>query len=71
LKGLYEFDSSTKISSTDLAESVQEEHKIYDTPYEDEVDHGSYYVEPPDKVEKIYESLSCHENYNLLRENVR
>jgi len=71
LKGLYEFDTSTSISPTVLAESFREEQKIYETPYEDEVDYGPIYTEPPNKVEKIYESINGQIIHKLHRENIR
>ena len=71
MKGIYEFDTSANISPTELAESFEEEQKIYETPYEDEADYGPIYMEPPNKVEKIYESINGQKIHKLHRENVR
>jgi len=70
IKEIYEFDTST-ISSAEQAESFKEEQKIYDTPYEDEVDYGPIYTEPPNKVEKIYESIDSQIINELDRGNIR
>ena len=70
LEGIYEFDTST-ISPAELAESFKEEQKIYDTPYEDEADYGPIYTEPPNKVEKIYESIDSQIISKLDRGNIR
>jgi len=71
LKGIYEFDTSTNITPAEQAESFKEEKRIYETPYEDENDYGPIYMVPPNRVEKIYESINGQKIHKLHRENVR
>jgi len=71
MAGFYEFDSVTNVS---MAESFNEEQNVYDTPYDEligNVNCEPLYVEPPDDVGKIYESIDGQRNYKLHREDVR
>ena len=37
-----------------LANSIEEEEEIYNTPYEEEGNYGPVYCEPPNDKQKIY-----------------
>ena len=74
MEGFYEFDSLTNISPTGFAESFNEEQNVYDAPYDvpnGKVNYGPFYIEPPDEVEKIFESIDGKKIYKLHREDVR
>ena len=45
------------ISPYDLAESLEAEQQIYETPYEDEENYGPIYSAPSSDEQKIYEEF--------------
>lgn len=50
-EGLYEMPTP---SPYEMAQSMEAEQQIYETPYEDEEDYGPIYCVPPSDEEKIY-----------------
>jgi len=50
-EGFYEMPAP---SPYEIAESMEAEQQIYETPCEDEEDYGPLYCEPPSDEEKIY-----------------
>ena len=71
MEGFYEFDTSTNISPTEFAKSFKEEQIIYATAYNEQINYGPVYSEPPEKVEKIYESIDGQKIHKLYREDIR
>jgi len=69
MEGFYEFDSLTNVSPSKLAESFNEEQNVHETSYDGPI--KPFYMEPPDKVEKIFESIDGRRIYKLHREDVR
>ena len=49
----------------------QMEHKIYETPCEDDGNYGPIYTEPPTEVEKIYETFEGKRFRKLYHQNIR
>ena len=49
---------------------VEDEQKIYDTPYEDD-DCGPIYTKPPKVVEKIYETFEGRRFRKLYHQSIR
>ena len=54
LSSLYEL---TDLSSYELTDLMEEEQKIYETPYENEEDYGPIYSAPSSDEQKIYEGF--------------
>ena len=49
---------------------LEEEQKIYDTPCEDD-NYGPIYIQPPTKVEKVYEIFEGKRFSKLHRQNIK
>jgi len=63
--------TSTNLSPSEFVKSFKEEQSIYETPYNEQIDHESVYNEPPDEVKKIYESIDGQYIHKLNRDNIR
>ena len=50
---------------------MEDEHKIYKTPCEDDGNYGPIYTEPPSEVEKIYETFEGKRFRKLYHQNIR
>lgn len=50
---------------------LEDEQKIYETPYEDDGDYGPIYTAPPMAVEKIYETFEGKRFHKLHHQNIK
>ena len=53
------------------AVQMEDEEKIYETPCEDDGDYGPIYTEPPNAMEKIYETFEGKRFCKLFHRNIR
>jgi len=67
----YEFDTSNNLSPTEFEKSFKEEQIIYATVYNEEINCGPIYSEPPEEVEEIYESIEGQKIHKLNRVDIR
>ena len=71
IAGIYEYDANLHGSHYEVAVSMEEEQKIYDTPCDDEEDYGPIYCEPPTEEEKLYATFAGRKLQKLYHEDVR
>ena len=70
----YELPSSYElpsISPNEMAESMEAEQQIYETPYEDEENYGPIYSEPSSDEQKIYEEFEGKRFRKLHRGEIK
>ena len=66
----YKQDTSLHVSPYELAVSLEEEQKIYDTPCDDD-DCGPIYCEPPTEEEKLYAVFEGKKLQKLCHKDIR
>ena len=71
IAGIYEFDTTLHTSHYEVAVSMEEEQKIYDTPCDDDEDYGPIYCEPPTEEEKLYAVFEGKKLQNLCHKDIR
>jgi len=59
------------ISPYAIANSLEDEQQIYDTPFEDEDSYGPIYYEPPSNLQKIYEEFEGKKFRKLYHHEIR
>lgn len=70
IEGIYEYDTALGNQMYETAILMEEEKKIYDTPYEDE-DCGPIYCEPPTKEEELYGTFDGKRFHKLCHQDIR
>ncbi|XP_065899833.1 uncharacterized protein [Dysidea avara] len=70
IEGIYEYDTGLDNQMYETAALMEEEQKIYDTPYEDE-DCGPIYCEPPTEEEELYGAFDGKIFYKLCHQDIR
>ena len=58
-------------SPYEVAVSMEEEQKIYDTPCDDDEDCGPIYCEPPSKEEDLYAVFEGKRLHKLCHKDIR
>ena len=71
MAGIYEYDTTLNASPYEAAVSMEEEQKIYDTPYDDDENCGPAYREPPAEEEKLYASFEGKKLQKLYHKDIR
>ena len=71
IAGIYEYDTGLHGSHYEVAASMEEEQKIYDTPCDDDDDYGPIYSEPPAEEEKLYEVFEGSKLQKLNHKDIR
>ena len=69
--GIYEYDTTLHASHYEVAVSMEEEQKIYDTPCEDDENYGPIYCEPPNEEEKLYAVFEGKKLQKLYHKDIR
>ena len=67
----YKHDASLTGSTNEVAVSMEEEQKIYDTPSDNEEDYGPIYCEPPTEEEKLYAVFEGKKLQKLCHKDIR
>ena len=71
MTGIYEYDANLHGSHYEVAVSMEEEQKIYDTPCDDDEDYGPIYCEPPTEEEKLYAVFEGRKLQKLYHKDIR
>ena len=71
IAGIYEYDTDLHGSHYEVAASMEEEQKIYDTSCDDDDDYGPIYSEPPAEEEKLYEVFEGRKLQKLHHKDIR
>ena len=71
MAGIYEYDTTLFASHYEVAVSMEEEQKIYDTPYDDDEEYGPIYCEPPTEEEKLYAVFEGKMLQKLCHKDIR
>ena len=71
MTGIYEYDANLHASDYEVAVSIEEEQKIYDTPCDDDEDYGPIYCEPPTEEEKLYAVFEGRKLQKLHHKDIR
>ena len=61
----------SEISPYAIANSLEAEQEIYETPFEDEDSYGPIYYEPPSNLQKIYEEFEGKRFRKLYHHQIR
>jgi len=61
----------SEISPCAIANSLETEKEIYETPFEDEESNGPIYYEPPSNLQKIYEEFEGKRFRKLYHRQIR
>jgi len=61
----------SEISPYAIANSLETEQQIYETPFEDEDNYGPIYYEPPSNLQKIYEEFEGKRFRKLYHRQIR
>ena len=67
----YTHDTSLSASPYEVAVSMEEEQKIYDTPCDDDEDCGPIYCEPPTEEEDLYAVFEGKRVQKLCHKDIR
>ena len=67
----YKQDTSLHVSPYELAVSMEEEQKIYETPCDDDDDCGPIYCEPPTEEEDLYAVFEGKKLQKLCHKDIR
>ena len=67
----YEHDISLPGSTNEVAVSMEEEQKIYETASDNEEDYGPIYCEPPTEEEKLYAVFEGKKLQKLCHKDIR
>ena len=73
IAGIYEYDTTLHhdASHYEVAVSMEEEQKIYDTPCDDDEGYGPIYCEPPTEEEKLYAVFEGKKLQKLCHKDIR
>lgn len=71
VEGIYEYDTELNTSPYEVAVSVEEEQKIYETPCDDDEDVGPIYCEPPSEEEELYAIFEGKQFQKLYHKDIR
>ena len=51
--------------------AIEDEQKIYETPCDDDGNHGPIYAEPPTEIDKIFETFEGKKFHKIYHRDIR